>query len=149
MSYPQYSFQHSVLVINDLGKSEKILRSLLSYPVQFEFCPSDYDQAIAKLSQQKPDLIVVSLDFKKGSVIEFAKKARNTWANLPSLYLTEPHLIELQNTVQQLGEIEVISYPLADTSELMTKVDYMVRGLPTQRQYRLHSGEEKIEFSVG
>jgi CheY-like chemotaxis protein len=145
MSYPQYSFQHSVLVISDFGKSEKMIRGgLLSYPVQFEFCPGDYEKAIEKITHRQPDILVVSLEFQIGSVLEFIEKTRKNWAHVPSIFLSEPHLLEIQKAAMHLGATEIVPYPVSEAGELIHKI----HDLSLHRARRANFGDEKKDLPV-
>jgi DNA-binding response OmpR family regulator len=138
MSYPLYGFQHSVLIIDDFSKSAQMIRSgLLSYPTQFEFCPSEYEIAVERIHVLKPDLVVVSLEFIQGSVIDFVEKTRKNQPSLPSIFLTEPHLIEIQTAILSMGgEFNMIARPTAEPSELLHRMDRAMHELPTHRVRR-------------
>ena len=128
MTVPHFSFQSTVLVIDELSKSEALIRNgLLSYPANFEFCSSEFPEVMGSLSKSKPDLLVVSLEFQKGSVLDFAEKTRKEWANIPSIYVTEPHLLDMQKAVIRMGAFDIIPRPTLDTSELIRKIDRAVR----------------------
>ena len=125
--YPQYSFQRSVLVIDDLRKSENLIRQgLLSYSAQFEFCQADYEKALSRVKDTRPDIIIVSLEFEKGSVLKFAEKMKE-WAHLPSILITEPHLLDIQQTVLKLAAFEIIERPVNGPADLMSRMDQMTR----------------------
>jgi two-component SAPR family response regulator len=141
MSQPRYGFQHSVLFIDDFSKTEQLIRSgLLFCPIQFEFCPNDYEIAMQKIVQVKPDLIVSSLEFKMGSVVEFIEKTRKNFSQLPAIYLTEPHLDHVQNSIFKWNEeINLIARPTSEPSELVKLMEKTILNLPTHRMRRAQS----------
>jgi DNA-binding NtrC family response regulator len=126
--YPQYSFQNSILIIDQLTKSESLVKNgLLSYAANFEFCPADYDLALQSISKNKPDLMVISLDFEKGSSLDFAKELQKRYFSTPSIFLSEAHLFEIQQTVLKLGAFDLIQHPDGHPAELIRRIDRAVR----------------------
>ena len=126
--YPQYSFQHSVLIIDRLEKSESLIKNgLLTYPANFEFCAADYDLALKSVKRSRPDLLVISLDFEKGSSLEFAKKLREGFLTTPSIFLSEPHLLETQKEMLKLGAFDLINHPQGEPAELIRRMDRAVK----------------------
>jgi DNA-binding NtrC family response regulator len=134
MMYPQYAFQHSVLVIDHLSNSELLVRGgLLSYPVNFEFCPGDQELALKKIIQSKPDLLLVSVEFEKGNILEFAQKTQELHSTLPAIFMTNPKLTEIQNSIVSLGAFDFILHPGSEPKELIRRMD---RALSVTRKYR-------------
>lgn len=135
MSYPQYSFQKSLLFIDDFTLSESFIRTgLLSYPVQFEFCPSRFGDAVRSLERRPPDILVVSLAFQEGLALDFAKKIHETLAHVPAIYMTEPHLESIQAEVLKLGIVDICPRP-QDASELIRRVNQAVHA-SNEREFR-------------
>jgi DNA-binding NtrC family response regulator len=125
---PHYNFQRSVLVIDDLRKSETLIKQgLLSYPVHFEFCQADCDKAILKLSKNHHDLVIVSLEFEIGSILKFAEKMHQEWTNLPSIFMTEPHLLDIQKSLLKVAAFEIIERPVNGPADLIHRMDQVAR----------------------
>ena len=97
MSHPSLAFQQSVLFIDDQTKFENLIRGgLLSFPAQYEFCPSRVSTALERLQKETPDLIVATLDFSEGSILELVQKTKGFLETVPSIYLSEPHLADIE-----------------------------------------------------
>ena len=128
MPYPQYAFQHSILYIDQPEKYESLVRSgLLSYPVNFEFCPNDLKAALNKIETSKPDLVISSLEFQSGSVLEFVEKVKNSLARTPAIYISEPHLLDIQKQIIKAGGAFDLIQRSSALDELIRKMDHAVR----------------------
>jgi DNA-binding NtrC family response regulator len=126
MSYPRFSFQQSVLFIDDQTKFENLIRNgLLGLNAQYEFCPSRVSAALERLEAETPDLIVSTLDFKEGNVLEFVGKNRDFLSQVPSIYLSEPHTLDLEAELAKLGNFNVMERK-RDPLELIRKMAQVI-----------------------
>jgi len=109
MSHPSFAFQQSVLFIDDQTKFENLIRSgLFSFPAQYEFCPSRVSTALERLQKETPDLIVATLDFSEGSILELVQKTKGFLEHIPSIYLSEPHLADIEAEMALHGRFNVL-----------------------------------------
>ena len=149
MLYPRYAFQNSVLYIDQPEKYENLVRAgLLSYPVNFEFCPNDLNAALERLKISKPDLIISSLEFERGSVLEFVRKIRTELKSVPSIYISEPHLIEVQKQILKTGGAFDLVQRSDELDELIRKMDHAVRVSREFKKTRIESFIELHEASI-
>jgi DNA-binding NtrC family response regulator len=126
MSYPRFSFQQSVLFIDDQTKFENLIRNgLLGLNAQYEFCPSRVSTALERLEAETPDLIVSTLEYKEGTVLDFVGKHREFLSQVPSIYLTEPHTVDLEAELAKLGEFNVMERK-RDPLELIRKMAQLI-----------------------
>ncbi len=126
MSYPRFSFQQSVLFIDDQSKFENLIRNgLLGLNAQYEFCPSRVSTALERLEAETPDLIVSTLEYKEGTVLDFVGKHREFLSQVPSIYLTEPHTVDLEAELAKLGEFNVMERK-RDPLELIRKMAQLI-----------------------
>ena len=118
----QFVFQQSVLFIDDQTKFENLIRNgLLNFPAQYEFCPSRVLTALDRLQNQTPDLIVSTLEFREGSVLDLIKSTRGYLNQVPAIYLSEPHLADLEAEVAAMGNFEITERS-ADPLELIQRM---------------------------
>ena len=148
MPFPHFSFQNSVLFIDQQDQYENLIRGgLLSYPVHFEFCEnSNSGDAIKRIESSKPDLIVSSMEFKDGSFLDFAHKIHNEMSKIPAIYITEDHLHEVQNKVLKMGIFDLVTRDAA-VSELIRKMNHAVMASKVFRKSRSESFIEMHEKS--
>ncbi len=126
MPYPRFSFQQSVLFIDDQSKFENMIRNgLLNLSAQYEFCPSRESAALAKLEKETPDLIVSTLEYKEGNVLDFVRKHQTFLGQVPSIYLSEPHLVDLESELVKLGGFHVVERT-RDPLDLMRKMAQVI-----------------------
>ena len=126
MSHPTFAFQHSILFIDDISKSENFIRTgLLAYPVHFEFCAGTLEDAIQAIEKSTHDILVVSLQFQDGLVLDFAQHVQKHFHQVSSIYMVEQNLLQLQSQVLKYGAMEVFPRP-ADASGLITHVESAV-----------------------
>jgi DNA-binding NtrC family response regulator len=126
MSYPRFSFQQSVLFIDDQSKFENLIRNgLLGLNAQYEFCPSRVSTALERLEAETPDLIVSTLEYKEGTVLDFVGKHKEFLSQVPSIYLTEPHTVDLEAELAKLGEFNVMERK-RDPLDLIRKMAQMI-----------------------
>lgn len=144
MAYPRYSFQHSVLFIDQTTQTEAMIRQgLLSYPVHFEFCENRLSEALEKIETTRPDLIVSSLDFKEGSVLDLAKTLHHKPVKTPTIYLVDPTVSEMQQQVIKEGGVFDWVARGSDFSELLRKMNHAVM---VSREFRKTRSESFIEL---
>jgi DNA-binding NtrC family response regulator len=152
MSYPRFSFQQSVLFIDDQNKFENLIRNgLLSLSAQCEFCPSRVSTAVERLQVEVPDLIVTTLDFKEGNVIDFVRNHRDFLEQVPSIYLAEPHLGDLEAELAKMGKFEVMERK-RDPLDLMRKAAQMIAenlGKPKPKLRLVSNGPKVTQDSQG
>ena len=124
-----------MLYIDEPQKYETVLRSgLLSCPAYFEFCRNDVSLALNKIEEVKPDLIITALEFQEGSVLEFIEKIKSNLSRIPSIYISEPHLLDIQKKLaESTGGTYEIVLRSNEPTELIQKVDQLVR---VSREYR-------------
>jgi hypothetical protein len=109
MSQQRFLFQQSVLFIDDQTHFENFIRKgLLNLPAEYEFCPSRFSVAYERLQGRTPDLIVSTLEFKEGSILDLIRKTHGFLEKVPSLYLSEPHLADIEAEMALLGRFEVM-----------------------------------------
>ncbi len=126
MSYPRFSFQQSVLFIDDQSKFENLIRNgLLGLNAQYEFCPSRVSTALERLEAETPDLIVSTLEYKEGTVLDFVGKHKEFLSQVPSIYLTEPHTVDLEAELAKLGEFNVMERK-RDPLDLIRKMAQLI-----------------------
>jgi len=102
-------FQQSVLFIDDQTQFENLIRKgLFSLPAEYEFCPSRVSTALERLQGETPDLIVSTLDFKEGSVLDLIRKTHGFLDKVPSLYLSEPHLADIEAEMAMMGRFTIM-----------------------------------------
>ena len=136
MVHSQYSFQHSVLFIDSLTHSLNFIQTgLLACAVQFEFCEGNLDDALKAVEQRKHDILVVTLEFQDGLVLDFAQHLHKKFSHVPSIYMIESHLEALQAPVLKFGALEVFQRP-KNASELITHVDHAIVSATQQRELR-------------
>ena len=110
MSHPRFLFQQSVLFIDDQSQFENLIRKgLFSCPAEYEFCPSRFTKAYERLQGETPDLIVSTLDFKEGSVLDLIRKTEGFLEKVPTLYLSEPHLADIEAEMGLLGRFNILN----------------------------------------
>jgi DNA-binding NtrC family response regulator len=126
MSYPRFSFQQSVLFIDDQSKFENLIRNgLLGLNAQYEFCPSRVSTALERLEAETPDLIVSTLEYKEGTVLDFVGKHKEFLSQVPSIYLTEPHTVDLEAELAKLGHFNLMERK-RDPLELIRKMAQLI-----------------------
>ncbi len=109
MSHPRLLFQQSVLFIDDQSQFENLIRKgLFSCPAEYEFCPSRFTKAYERLQGETPDLIVSTLDFKEGSVLDLIRKTGGFLEKVPTLYLSEPHLADIEAEMSLMGRFNIL-----------------------------------------
>jgi hypothetical protein len=109
MSHSPFLFQQSVLFIDDQSQFESLIRKgLFSCPAEYEFCPSRFSKAYERLQGETPDLIVSTLDFKEGSVLELIRKAGGFLEKVPAIYLSEPHLADIEAEMSLMGRFNIL-----------------------------------------
>jgi DNA-binding NtrC family response regulator len=148
MSYPRFSFQRSVLFIDDQTKFENLIRNgLLGLNAQYEFCPSRVSSALERLEAETPDLIVSTLDFKEGNVLEFVGKNREFLAQVPSIYLSDPHTVDLEAELAKLGSFLVVERK-RDPLELIRKMAQLIAESMDKPKPRLRLVSSQSEEQV-
>jgi DNA-binding NtrC family response regulator len=126
MIHPKFTFQQSVLFIDDQTKFENLIRNgLLNFPAQYEFCPSRVSTAMERLQSETPDLIVSTLDYREGNVLELIRGTNGYLEKVPSIYLSEPHLADLEAEVASLGRFTIMERK-ADPLELVRKMAQVI-----------------------
>ena len=126
MSYPRFTFQQSILFIDDQTKFESLIRAgLFNLSAQYEFCPSRVSAALDRLQVETPDLIVSTLDFREGRVTDFIKSTQGQLASIPAIYLSEPHLADIEAEVALLGNFQVMERQ-KDPLELLRKMSQVI-----------------------
>jgi CheY-like chemotaxis protein len=126
MSYPRFTFQQSILFIDDQTKFENLIRAgLFQLPAQYEFCPSRVSVALDRLQVETPDLIVSTLDFREGRVTDFIRSTQGQLASIPAIYLSEPHLADIEAEVALLGKFQVMERQ-KDPLELLRKMSQVI-----------------------
>jgi len=126
MSYPRFSFQQSVLFIDDQSKFENLIRNgLLGLNAQYEFCPSRVSTALERLEAETPDLIVSTLEYKEGTVLDFVGKHKEFLSQVPSIYLAEPHTVDLEAELAKLGDFNVMERK-RDPLDLIRKMAQLI-----------------------
>lgn len=82
--------------------------------------------ALAKIEEVRPDLIISSLEITEGSALEFVKKIKAHAAQIPSIFLSEPHLVDIETKLMQTeGGLEVVSRSQGPI-ELIKKIEHVV-----------------------
>ena len=142
MAYPRYSFQHSILFIDRPEKYEELVASgLLSFPVHFEFCPNNLASAVSSIEQTKPDLIIASLEFQDTTILEFIEKVKANLGRIPLIYISEPHLSDVQKQILKTGAAFDFAQRSNQPDDLICKMDHAVR---VTREFKRSRGEAFI-----
>ena len=109
MSALRFNFLQSVLFIDDQTKFENLIRGgLLTFPAQYEFCPSRVSTVLERLQGEVPDLIVSTLEFTDGSALDLIRKSNGFLEKVPSIYLSEPHLADVEAEMALAGRFNVM-----------------------------------------
>jgi hypothetical protein len=137
MAHPSFTFQRSVLFIDDQTRFENLIRGgLLSFPAQYEFCPSRVSTTLERLEKETPDLMVVTLDFSEGSVLELVEKTRGFIETVPAIYLSEPHLADIEAEMALRGRFQVMKRS-PDPLALIRKMSQMIMEAESRPKTRL------------
>ncbi len=137
MAHPPFTFQRSVLFIDDQTRFENLIRGgLLSFPAQYEFCPSRVSTTLERLEKETPDLMVVTLDFAEGSVLELVEKTRGFIETVPAIYLSEPHLADIEAEMALRGRFQVMKRS-PDPLALIRKMSQMILESESRPKTRL------------
>lgn len=118
--------------------------------------------ALERLEAETPDLIVSTLEYKEGNVIDFVGKHRAFLNQVPSIYLSEPHTVDLEAELAKLGSFNVVERK-RDPLELIRKMAQLIaesmdkpkprlRLVSSQteeeaRQHRQGSGIESVNWA--
>jgi hypothetical protein len=137
MAHPSFAFQRSVLFIDDQTRFENLIRAgLLSFPAQYEFCPSRVSTTLERLEKETPDLMVVTLDFSEGSVLELVEKTRGFIETVPAIYLSEPHLADIEAEMALRGRFQVMKRS-PDPLALIRKMSQLIMEAESRPKTRL------------
>ncbi|NDG83706.1 MAG: hypothetical protein EBX52_01540 [Proteobacteria bacterium] len=143
MEYPSFAFQQSILFIDDQTRFESLIRGgLLNFPAQYEFCPSRVATALERLEQETPDLIVATLDFSEGSILELVQKTEGFIENVPAIYLSEPHLADVEAEMALRGRFMVMERE-ADPLSLIRKMSQLIAENVNREKPRFRPGKSK------
>ncbi len=149
MSYPRYSFQHSILYIDQPERYVAMVASgLLNFPVHFEFCSNDINEALARMKSGTHDLIISALDLQGGSVLDFIGKIKEKLAQIPAIYISEPHLLDVQKKLLKTGGVFDILQRAKLPDELFQKMDQAVRVTCAFKRTRAEAFIELHEASI-
>ncbi len=151
MSHPRFLFQQSVLFIDDQSQFENLIRKgLFSCAAEYEFCPSRVSKAYERLQGETPDLIVSTLDFKEGSVLDLFRKTNGYLQKIPALYLSEPHLADVEAEMSLMGKFNILDRK-AGPLEIIRKMAQLVAENLNQEKperFRPASGKAQLESLV-
>ena len=143
MSQPRFLFQQSVLFIDDQPQFENLIRKgLLNFPAEYEFCPSRLSTALERLQGETPDLIVSSLDFKEGSVLELIRKTGGFLEKVPSLYLSEPHLADIEAEMAMMGRFQILDRKAGPLELIRKMAQVIAENIDREKPARFRPGQK-------
>jgi DNA-binding NtrC family response regulator len=117
----------SILLIDRPDKVESLVRSgILSCSVQIDFCMGRKRDALKRIEQSPPDLIISSLEYDDGNAIELVSEMQSKVGAIPSIFITEPAQLEMQKQLLKMGAFDVVQRPF-EMPDLMQKIDRAVR----------------------
>jgi hypothetical protein len=144
MSHPRFLFQQSVLFIDDQSQFENLIRKgLLSCPAEYEFCPSRFSKAFERLQGETPDLIVSTLDFKEGSILDLIRKTGGYLEKVPTLYLSEPHLADIEAEMSLLGRFNILDRKAGPLEIIRKMAQVIAENLNHEKPARFSPGVQK------
>ena len=122
MSQPRIPFGQSVLFIDDQTKFENLIRGgLFSYPAEYEFCPSRLSVALERFRGETPDLIVSTLEYNEGNVLELVRSSHAILERVPTVFVSEPHLADVEAQLALEGRFQVVERTM-DPQTLIQKM---------------------------
>src|SRR3990167_11515472 len=122
------SMQNMILIVED----EKAIRDLLSYHLRkqgFELEEASHaEEALKKISLQKPSLIILDLMLPKLSGLEFCKmiRGKSTLQDIPILMLTAKSSKEDIVQGLEMGADDYVTKPF-DIREVMARIHAILR----------------------
>jgi CheY-like chemotaxis protein len=144
MAHPRFLFQQSVLFIDDQSQFENLIRKgLFSCPAEYEFCPSRFTKAYERLQGETPDLIVSTLDFKEGSVLDLIRKTEGFLEKIPTLYLSEPHLADIEAEMGLLGRFNILNRKAGPLEIIRKMAQVISENLNHEKPVRFSPGVQK------
>ena len=144
MSHPRFLFQQSVLFIDDQTQFENLIRKgLFSCPAEYEFCPSRFTKAYERLQGETPDLIVSTLDFKEGSVLDLIRKAGGFLEKVPTLYLSEPHLADIEAEMSLMGRFNILDRKAGPLEIIRKMAQVIAENLDREKPPRFRPAAKK------
>ncbi|NDF14809.1 hypothetical protein EB061_05750 [bacterium] len=109
MSHLKVPFSQSVLFIDDQTKFESLIRGgLLSYPAEYEFCPSRLNTALERFRGETPDLIVSTLEYLEGNVLDLIRGSHGLLERVPAMFISEPYMADLEAQLALEGRFQVV-----------------------------------------
>jgi DNA-binding NtrC family response regulator len=151
MSHPRFLFQQSVLFIDDQSQFENLIRKgLFSCAAEYEFCPSRVSKAYERLQGETPDLIVSTLDFKEGSVLDLFRKTNGYLQKIPALYLSEPHLADVEAEMSLMGKFNILDRKAGPLEIIRKMAQLVAENLNHEKpeRFRPASGKAQLESLV-
>ena len=152
MSHPRFLFQQSVLFIDDQSQFESLIRKgLFSCAAEYEFCPSRVSKAYERLQGETPDLIVSTLDFKEGSVLDLFRKTNGYLQKIPALYLSEPHLADVEAEMSLIGKFNILDRKAGPLEIIRKMAQLVAENLNREKPARFRPNPENalVENSGG
>jgi len=145
MAIPHLCFQQSVLFIDDQTRFESLIRGgLFNFPAQYEFCPSRVTSAFERLQYDTPDLIVATLDFSEGSILELLEKTGGFLQEMPAIFLSEPHLADIEAEMALRGRFTLMERN-PDPLDLILKMAQVISENVDAQRPRLNLGQPETE----
>ncbi|MBU6155076.1 MAG: hypothetical protein KGP28_12295 [Bdellovibrionales bacterium] len=146
MSHPRFLFQQSVLFIDEQSQFESLIRKgLFSCPAEYEFCPSRLSKAYERLQGDTPDLIVSTLDFKEGSILELIRKTGGFLEKVPALYLSEPHLADIEAEMSLLGQFNILDRKAGPLEIIRKMAQLIAENLDREKPSRFPPKRELVQ----
>ncbi len=119
----QHPADFLILVVDDLSYNIKVVGKILDHAGYRVTVANNGEEAIARVKQAKPDLILLDLMMPKMSGLQVCQvlKANPAWAEIPVIFLTASHAKEDIIAAFEIGAVDYVTKPFIQ-AEILARI---------------------------
>jgi len=112
-----------ILVVDDLGYNLKVVSKILDHAGYRVIVANNGEEAIARVDQTQPDMILLDLMMPKMSGLQVCQqlKAHPVWAEIPVIFLTASHAKEDIIAAFEVGAVDYMTKPFIQ-AEILARI---------------------------
>ncbi|MEA5419335.1 response regulator [Spirulina sp. CCNP1310] len=112
-----------ILVVDDLGYNLKVVSKILDHAGYRVTMANHGEEAIARVEQTQPDMILLDLMMPKMSGLQVCQrlKANPAWAEIPVIFLTASHAKEDIIAAFEVGAVDYVTKPFIQ-AEILARI---------------------------
>lgn len=119
----QHPADFLILVVDDLSYNIKVVGKILDHAGYRVTVANNGEEAIARVEQSQPDLILLDLMMPKMSGLQVCQvlKANPVWAEIPVIFLTASHAKEDIIAAFEVGAVDYVTKPFIQ-AEILARI---------------------------